>query len=456
MPSKSAGRTTKHCVYSTCNSDSRYSHLPYMEGVFFLSFPEPRTRPEKCDLWIRALGRTEFNRENVKRRTYICSKHFIGGKGPTKGHPDPIPAQPAVKLKKTHKRKTNRLQKHFPGGKPTDRISDPVPAAPTTSKTYKSARRTRARHPRSERLASKRRKTLKDIVSAYTRHKRADHHSNTSVQPGYGHQNKDAFTVLRLYKRSPLDFGADVKTSSPRAVQKMYVQKLWVIEVELSNQDNWSPNLDQKPPQIKGKQEDADITEFTVSPVPVKSEDDEEKPQPSVLLHKQRSQIKEEQEEADITEFIFNAVPVKDDDEEEKPQFSELHHDWNDKSTDSVRSSPDRYLKSDPEDKHSESSETDVSDGNWEESSAAQPDHFPASGVRHDSPQRPPSDENPFSCSVCVQCFRYGTILHNHDDTHTGDKPFRCNICKAAFGQKLFFVRHMKIHTGETLFSFYE
>lgn len=234
------------------------------------------------------------------------------------------------------------------------------------------------------------------------------------------------------------------------------VQQLLVVKVELPNQDNWSPSSDQKHPQFKWEQEDADITEVTFGPVPVKSEEDEEKPQPSELLYKQLPQIKEEQEEADINEFVFNPVPVKDEDEEEKPQFSQLHHSWNDESTDSVGSNPDRCLKSDPEDKHSESSETDVSDGNWEETSAAQPDQFPAPGVRHDSPQRPSSDENPFSCSVCVQCFRYGPILHNHDDTHTGDKPFRCNICKAAFGQKLFFVRHMKIHTGETLFTFNE
>ena len=29
----------------------------------------------------------------MKKWTYICSKHFVGGNGPTPDHPDPIPAE---------------------------------------------------------------------------------------------------------------------------------------------------------------------------------------------------------------------------------------------------------------------------------------------------------------------------------------------------------------------------
>ena len=30
--------------------------------------------------------------ESIRKETYICSKHFVGGNGPTDAHPDPLPA----------------------------------------------------------------------------------------------------------------------------------------------------------------------------------------------------------------------------------------------------------------------------------------------------------------------------------------------------------------------------
>ncbi|XP_043994856.1 uncharacterized protein LOC122843839 isoform X5 [Gambusia affinis] len=85
-------------------------------------------------------------------------------------------------------------------------------------------------------------------------------------------------------------------------------------------------------------------------------------------------EIKKEEEENEITKFIFNPLPVKSEDDEEKPQLSELSHSQTKENGDFYE--PDRYLESDGEDKTSdscsESSKTDVSDGNWEESSEAQ------------------------------------------------------------------------------------
>ena len=83
---------TKHCCYGLCNSDSRYSDRDYMEGVYFIPFPKPKTNEEKCNRWLSACGRKDFTASNVKKWTYICSKNFNGGKGPTENHPDPIPA----------------------------------------------------------------------------------------------------------------------------------------------------------------------------------------------------------------------------------------------------------------------------------------------------------------------------------------------------------------------------
>ncbi|XP_032436485.1 piggyBac transposable element-derived protein 2-like [Xiphophorus hellerii] len=97
-------------------------------------------------------------------------------------------------------------------------------------------------------------------------------------------------------------------------------------------------------------------------------------------------QVKEEQEGKKITELIFNPVPVKSEDEEEKPQLPELHHNQTKENRDFVGPEPDQQLESDGEDEtsdsSSESSETDVSDGNWEESSEAQMDAKSFYGAR--------------------------------------------------------------------------
>ena len=46
---------------------------------------------------------------DIKRNHYVCSKHFIGGAGPTEEHPDPVPAvvgeiETAHSIAKHHKR----------------------------------------------------------------------------------------------------------------------------------------------------------------------------------------------------------------------------------------------------------------------------------------------------------------------------------------------------------------
>ena len=87
----------KHCCYGTCSSDNRKSG-PEMDGVFFIPFVKPARQLEKCREWIKLCGRPH-DRLNVEllgskkgKNIYICSKHFVGGKGPTDEYPNPIPA----------------------------------------------------------------------------------------------------------------------------------------------------------------------------------------------------------------------------------------------------------------------------------------------------------------------------------------------------------------------------
>ena len=83
--------TTKHCCHDTCQSDSRCSEREYMKGVTFIRFPNPWRDQDKCKRWVHACRRQGFTEKNVTKDTYICSKHFVGGNGPTLENPDPIP-----------------------------------------------------------------------------------------------------------------------------------------------------------------------------------------------------------------------------------------------------------------------------------------------------------------------------------------------------------------------------
>ena len=83
--------TTKHCCYGDCKSDSRKIDD---NNIFFIGFgngfPKPNKQPEKCKRWVQNCGRKVFTVKNVNKDTYICSLHFVGGKGPTEEFPDPV------------------------------------------------------------------------------------------------------------------------------------------------------------------------------------------------------------------------------------------------------------------------------------------------------------------------------------------------------------------------------
>ena len=78
------------------------------EGVFFIRFAKPGRlkdtmsdwerqqnlkKTEKAKRWLHACGRKYFNHiEQIKKDTYICSLQFVGQKGPTEEHQDPVKA----------------------------------------------------------------------------------------------------------------------------------------------------------------------------------------------------------------------------------------------------------------------------------------------------------------------------------------------------------------------------
>uniref|UniRef100_A0A3P8RRD1 C2H2-type domain-containing protein n=1 Tax=Amphiprion percula TaxID=161767 RepID=A0A3P8RRD1_AMPPE len=148
-------------------------------------------------------------------------------------------------------------------------------------------------------------------------------------------------------------------------------------------------------------------------------------------------------QETETTKFTFSLVSVKTEDDEEKPQLSQLH------SRDSV-GEPEPRLEED--DKMTDSSETDVSDGDWEETSKTQSrlnpiNKIPTAETCEDD------DEKPFGCSECGRRFNHSWNLKQHLRIHTGEKPFSCSECSKTFSRNTNLKAHLRIHSGEKRFS---
>uniref|UniRef100_A0A8C9YQM2 C2H2-type domain-containing protein n=2 Tax=Sander lucioperca TaxID=283035 RepID=A0A8C9YQM2_SANLU len=241
------------------------------------------------------------------------------------------------------------------------------------------------------------------------------------------------------------------------------VQKVIVGE---EHQQEWSSSLDQedtKPPNIKEEQEELRI-----------SQDGEQL---------------QGLEEADITKFPFTPVPVKSEDED-KPQFSQLFQRQTEQmkteagGEDSggpepaMNSDPDTHLQPDTDDQTGDSSEPEA-DGSadWKETREPQSsldslnnDEVPVSDSRCTTSERECGEKlgtggllkrhmrsytgkRPFSCSVCKKAFIKSGHLQEHMRIHTGEKPFRCTVCMKDFRWSGHLPTHMRIHTGEKPFN---
>ncbi|XP_070702875.1 gastrula zinc finger protein xFG20-1-like [Pempheris klunzingeri] len=159
-------------------------------------------------------------------------------------------------------------------------------------------------------------------------------------------------------------------------------------------------------------------------------------------------------EEAHITEFPLTPVPVKSEDDEEEAQSSQLHHRHTEHmeteadGEDCGGPGPDRNPHPrgplEAEDQTEDCSEPQTEDSeDWEETREAQ------SGSKS---LKNTKVKKRFSCFECGKKFSLKKNLKRHVRTHTGVKPFTCLECGKRFGRKSHLQRHVKIHTGEKLF----
>nr|XP_033933556.1 oocyte zinc finger protein XlCOF22-like [Pseudochaenichthys georgianus] len=227
-------------------------------------------------------------------------------------------------------------------------------------------------------------------------------------------------------------------------IHRADVQQLVVVKEEVHPEpQERSSSLDQEdpelPPHIKeekeehwssqeGEQlqglEEADITKSTFTPVSVKSEDDEEKPQSSQLHQRQTEHLETEADGEDCG----GPEPARNSD-------------------------PERHLQPETEANPGYSSEPDTEDSaDWKKT------REPGSNSQENK-QDPVSDsrrsagEKLFSCSVCKKAFTQRGRLKDHMRIHTGEKPFSCSVCNQCFTRRGSLKDHMRIHTGEKAFS---
>lgn len=107
------------CAWGTCNVDERYPDR-LQNGVKLILFPKPKTNLEKCLRWIKACGRPhdQLNVQRINKHKAVCSKHFVGGNGPTVQFPDPVPADGSVpRPKRPLLKRTNTSTDNHPVSK---------------------------------------------------------------------------------------------------------------------------------------------------------------------------------------------------------------------------------------------------------------------------------------------------------------------------------------------------
>ncbi|XP_034088602.1 uncharacterized protein LOC117557035 [Gymnodraco acuticeps] len=362
----------KWCSAGTCRNHHSMIDSDGKSKFSFFKFPSHEKQPGRRAQWARACARVDaithkpWKPKDTVQYVYICSEHFISGQ-PSKepGHPDYIPTKFATlgKLPTADKcqklrRFSNAMSRHGkkmlgkengPSTKKCRVAFEPPQHQPTPDSPQPSTS--------SVSPPSVSQQMLFDEISAL----RAE---------------RDAALAERDHARATLN---SIRLSSNTVTDnnEKYVQQLVVVKEELLPvQQEWSSSLDQEdpepPPHIKQEQEElrispegeqlqgleeADIIEFIFTPVPVKSEDDEEKPQSSQPHQRQTEHLETEADGEDCG----GPEPARSSDPESSLQPETEDHTGDSSEPDAGDSSePDTGDSSEPD--AGDSSEPDTED----------------------------------------------------------------------------------------------